>query len=149
MNYAGMSEDITAEEPPAEALGTVANGGSRKYGGLLSASQSLSDLQEIDEEEENEEDNDSQRANSPPPPPPPSTVAVTPLPTAAPAPATSLTQITSQAQLSNSASAIKASLLDTGEGQIKPQKRNFTYFDGMFAIYMSMFSKGLSKSVLL
>jgi hypothetical protein len=123
MQYAGMSEDINGE---AGATGSSASG---KYGGLLSASHSLSDLQHIQEEDEegDQEDDDSadgatatdkRRARSPAPPPPPPPA---------------------HGQLSKSASAIKSSL-SAGTETTKPSKRNFSYFDGMWvcALYYGL-----------
>lgn len=117
MQYAGMSED------PSGAEGDGGSG-SGKFGGLLSASHSLSDLQE--EESEGDDNDDAfadghgrassrRRVHSPPPPPPPAPVAAPPL---------------APGQLSKSASAIKSSLMGSGE-TAKPAKRTFSYFDGM------------------
>jgi hypothetical protein len=129
MQYAGMSEDITADASPAPGP---------KFGGLLSASHSLSDLQQIGEGDEDEEDEDGAEGTPRAPAAasakaPQSNLqaqlsgvqlkparAASPVPPPAPG----------AAQASKAVSAIKSSLLGSSDAPTKSVKRNFTYFDG-------------------
>jgi hypothetical protein len=135
MQYAGMSEDITADPSPTPGA---------KFGvGLLSASHSLTDLQQIGEGDEDDED-DEQADGAPrggmeagagagtkvtqnnlqaqlsgvqlkPAP-----RVVSPVPPSAPG----------TAQANKAASVIRSSILGSSDMPAKSVKRNFTYFDG-------------------